>query len=271
MKASKMARNLTKRDDTSWIVPSETDPEANYVVKLVNDTCDCKLRCSICAVCIHTFSCTCMDSTIHATVCKHVHLVKLITEQKVKKQAEHTTLESLEYFSSLFPEAHNGDELKELRQGLLKKLDKLKSLVQDCVHIDAIKSAMKHLTSSEMIIVSLQDKQAAKKLPVKRKIPPNKNAEKQLRFFSTKRVKSRGSLKQNKPSLMEVKASKEELKVSDTTCCGVCFKENDERGEDLVDWVQCCYCDLWVHATCAKDSIQNDGTLDYRCTLCSED
>ena len=40
---------------------------------------------------------------------------------------------------------------------------------------------------------------------------------------------------------------------------------------DMVDWVQCCYCDLWIHATCAKDSIQNDGTLDYRCNLCSED
>ena len=129
-----------------------------------------------------------MDSIIHATVCKHVHLVKLITEKKVK-QAEHTTLENLEYFSSLFPEAHNGDELKELCQGLLRKLDKLKLLVQDCENIDAIKTAMKHLTSAEMIIVSLQDEQAAKKLPVKRKIPPNKNDEKQLRFFSTKRVK----------------------------------------------------------------------------------
>ena len=180
-------------------------------------------------------------------------------------------MENLEYFSSLFPEAHNGDKLKELCQGLLRKLDKLKLLVQDCENIDAIKTAMKHLTSAEMIVVSLQDEQAAKKLPVKRKILPNKNAEKQLHFFSTKRVKSRGTLKLNKPSLMEVKASKKELKGSDTTCCGVCFKENDERGEDLVDWVQCCYCDPWVHATCAKDSIQNDGTLDYRCNLCSED
>ena len=89
VKATKMARDLTKRDDTTWIVSSETDPEANYVVNLVNETCDCKLRCSMCAVCIHLFSCTCMDSIIHATVCKHVHLVKLITEKKVKQQAEH--------------------------------------------------------------------------------------------------------------------------------------------------------------------------------------
>ena len=127
-----------------------------------------------------------------------MHLVKLITEQKVIKQAEHTTLKSVEYFSSLFPEAHNGDKLKELRQGLLKKLNKLKSLVQDCVHIDAIKSAMKHLTSAEMIIVFLQDKQAAKILPVKHKIPPNKNAEKQLRFFSTKKSEIKGISKTEK-------------------------------------------------------------------------
>ena len=29
VKATKMARDLTKRDETTWIVPSETDPEAS--------------------------------------------------------------------------------------------------------------------------------------------------------------------------------------------------------------------------------------------------
>ena len=60
--------------------------------------------------------------------------------------------------------------------------------------VKTIKTAMEHLTSAEMIIVSLPDEQATKKLSVKQKIPPNKNAEKQLRFFSTKKVKSRGTL-----------------------------------------------------------------------------
>ena len=67
------------RDDIDWIVPSEKDASVRYNVRLINETCDCKLRCSNCEVCVHMYSCTCMDSTLHKTVCKHVHLVIMTT------------------------------------------------------------------------------------------------------------------------------------------------------------------------------------------------
>ena len=51
------------RDDIDWIVPSEKDASVLYNVRLINETCDCKLRCSSCEVCVHMYSCTCMDST----------------------------------------------------------------------------------------------------------------------------------------------------------------------------------------------------------------
>jgi len=35
----------------------------------------CPLVCDICNVCVHTFTCTCMDYQLQNTVCKHIHAV----------------------------------------------------------------------------------------------------------------------------------------------------------------------------------------------------
>ena len=36
----------------------------------------CKIACTECHLCVHSFTCTCTDSLIMSTICKHVHLVK---------------------------------------------------------------------------------------------------------------------------------------------------------------------------------------------------
>ena len=73
--AIKMSVNIIAgNNETEWIVPSDHDGSVTYNVRLLNESCNCKLRCISCEVCIHMYSCTCMDSILHATVCKHVHL-----------------------------------------------------------------------------------------------------------------------------------------------------------------------------------------------------
>ena len=70
------------------------------------------------------------------------------------------------------------------------------------------------------------------------------------RFFKTKkqsRVRSRLSI----PSQTDATKSRQQLISRETTCCGVSFKQNDDKTEEYVDWVQCCSCDIWVHVTCA--------------------
>lgn len=34
----------------------------------------CPLMCSYCGICVHMFSCTCIDSALRNTICKHIHL-----------------------------------------------------------------------------------------------------------------------------------------------------------------------------------------------------
>ena len=47
--------------------------EQNEVVPHANMTCP--LQCQPCGICVHMFSCNCVDSGLRNTICKHVHLV----------------------------------------------------------------------------------------------------------------------------------------------------------------------------------------------------
>ncbi|XP_035230793.1 uncharacterized protein LOC118202716 [Stegodyphus dumicola] len=41
----------------------------------IHDPCACSIRCDDCNICIHAFSCTCIDYSIRFSICKHIHHV----------------------------------------------------------------------------------------------------------------------------------------------------------------------------------------------------
>ena len=49
-----------------------------YTVLKQKGSCECKLHSRTCNACIHMYTCTCIDSMIHTTVCKHIHIFDLI-------------------------------------------------------------------------------------------------------------------------------------------------------------------------------------------------
>ena len=52
-------------------VKSANSQQSDYtVIKVLTQDCSCSLCCNICGVCVHTYTCTCMDFILHATVCK---------------------------------------------------------------------------------------------------------------------------------------------------------------------------------------------------------
>ena len=63
--------------DGIWTVKSASSQQTYYSVEKKLEVCSCKLRCKDCNVCIHQYSCTCMDFLIHSTICKHIHLVMI--------------------------------------------------------------------------------------------------------------------------------------------------------------------------------------------------
>ncbi len=42
---------------------------------------NCSIRCRACNICIHQYSCSCMDSLLQATICKHIHLLVRFLKQ----------------------------------------------------------------------------------------------------------------------------------------------------------------------------------------------
>ena len=67
---------ITRNTDMEWNVQS-SDQKQDYIVTVENLKCSqkCELVCRECAVCIHMYSCTCMDYLTNHTICKHIHLV----------------------------------------------------------------------------------------------------------------------------------------------------------------------------------------------------
>ena len=70
----------------TWrIKPGEVDSQQTYTVEKLDDPCTCKICCSSCDVCVHSYSCMCKDNLIHGTICKHIHLVKKSSTQPMSK------------------------------------------------------------------------------------------------------------------------------------------------------------------------------------------
>ena len=72
-------------------VESQTQKDVFYVVQRLLKACNCKLDCRSCGACTHMYNCSCMDSAIHSTVCKHVHIVHMIMNSGNSKEKQKTT------------------------------------------------------------------------------------------------------------------------------------------------------------------------------------
>ena len=65
--------------DDKWEVLSK-DKNATFTVrKIIGPACkgaECSSRCAECSACLHLFVCSCLDSLIKDSICKHIHLVQ---------------------------------------------------------------------------------------------------------------------------------------------------------------------------------------------------
>lgn len=88
--SQKLSFNSIVENGACWEVASSS-PGSFEVYRIEeNDNsieCNCKLICDDCNVCIHRYSCTCIDACIKWNMCKHVHLlcryIKEIAQTKI--------------------------------------------------------------------------------------------------------------------------------------------------------------------------------------------
>ena len=60
-----------------WKVQLQGNQVVFHIVQLFQSSCTCKLSCCHYGACVDMYSCSCLDSAIHNTACKHSHLVHM--------------------------------------------------------------------------------------------------------------------------------------------------------------------------------------------------
>ena len=274
--AEKMMRegemDVQKEGSNIWKVKSKSQYCYYEVVKNVVE-CSCPLRCMACKLCIHSFNCSCLDATLHNTICKHIHLLVLMSlddENHETMQTCHDEARLDEGTSSSSPITSFRPNIgidKISKATLLESISKLKQLVESCEDSSYFAEVNAHLASSITLIKT-------KKLPLlitrKRPAAPNSNSITQTRFFSTKK-KRKTNTGLGKPTEEDTKTIKSKLEDIEPSVCGICFQEDDANiSEGSVEWVACSRCSLWVHLACI--SCSSKTTIDYknyRCKYCA--
>ena len=180
---------------------------------------------------------------------KHVHFVHMQCSTS-QGNAEPTApsgsigMDDREYFSRIF-QSENSSESRELshtKEKVMQKMHELQTMVKDCEDEDALQGALGHLKAAIAIMTALEKNvHAQHRLPIKRYFGPNKNLEKQLCFFWTKKRRITES-RWTKPSMEETIAYRKQLSTIEPMLCSACLKENDMGTNDTINWIECSRC-----------------------------
>ena len=196
-------------------VLSEVSKDKSYTVTKTGDACvvnRCVMKCHQCSVCAHVFQCICTDFLIHATCCKHVHLVKRFIDirdgcpSKQSDQASTNKAEIEEAFNHVKDDKPNRfKEYETYMQKLSTKLDFLRSELNSCTNndIEAIKHLDKDLAASTNTFLSMKKNTNIAKIELKENFPPNKNIEVQQKFRSITKRKKKSRVRLAKPTREE--------------------------------------------------------------------
>uniref|UniRef100_A0A1X7V9Y0 SWIM-type domain-containing protein n=1 Tax=Amphimedon queenslandica TaxID=400682 RepID=A0A1X7V9Y0_AMPQE len=84
----KEVSEITSLNDTSWNVSSSNGHSTYTVTTVMVGNCSCQLCCHTCGACVHDFTCTCIDFIVHATVCKHIHFIKMHLDCTIPTRSE---------------------------------------------------------------------------------------------------------------------------------------------------------------------------------------
>ena len=197
-----------------WMVKSEKSPSTEYKVEILNDKIcvqDCKLKCSECFACSHTFSCECMDYLTKHIPCKHIHLVASMHNSKANKGSEATKVGNVKQENPLdsldatlsFIESSKPITTDKLKDRINRSLLSLIEITKNVNDETALTQLDKHLTAAQNTFSALI-KHKYEVIPITKKVNNNQKVQRQAKFFSTK--------KKNKPSKARLARPDEETK-----------------------------------------------------------
>ena len=258
--------------DKKWQVISQSTPSLTYIIQAHKQECDCQLRCAVCNICVHYFSCTCLDAVLHSTICKHAHFVVLRnTGRQLHQLKPHPPQSEVEYFNKVLAPVTVQKDIVTAKQRFETELSELSVLVSESNDLNAIKTALKQLKAVRATVLASQNTPTVP-LQRKRQYAPNTSHETQDKYHSTKKKRSKQSLTLSKPSRQQIEQSVLKLHQQNTRVCGVCFKEEDKSlFASTISWIECTKCSLWIHFSCTKLAAKQSTDIpqDFQCQFCT--
>ena len=213
-------------------VESQTQKDVFYVVQRLLKACNCKLDCRSCGACTHMYNCSCMDSAIHSTVCKHVHIVHMImnsgnsnekqktTEDSDLEQTENNTdpeavtFNTLGYFSELLDQKNESN----VKQWIENSLQMLHHQVQSCDNKKILCTIKSHLSAAMAVMDAKEQLDNLQDKTLERVSDPAPNTchQKQPTFYSTKQ-KHKTTPRWRKPTISEASNTLMQLNSTEVT------------------------------------------------------
>jgi hypothetical protein len=271
-----------RTSDSSWTVQSQHDPDKYYTVHLVNEACSCNMRCSYCDACLDMYTCSCVDSALHTTVCKHIHVVQCLfknithahqceepdsPERQMDQETVLAKINSGVYLSSVLQTSDGHEALEHEKRKAMDVLSEITTLIASAQNPDALTSATKHLKQVASVMKALKDKEVClPSLTVKKRLASIARNEKQKDFIKTKKNRQTAP-RLSKGTPQDLNTCREALASIEVKVCAVCFKEDDRdidhdtaTSSSVVNWEQCSGCNVWIHSLCSQNS---------KCKLCA--
>ena len=168
-----------------WNIKSESEPN-EYTINQISEECgeNCGMRCKECNICVHLYSCSCPDSILLHTICKHVHLVARYRQQDELPSVKDTLDDVL--MEEIATQKQSGS-CESVQNRITVLLNETSSLVQSS-------DSYKQLRITETKLIAIKGNLIVPAMEVSSTLPfihepPNKNVEKQRSFQSFKKSK----------------------------------------------------------------------------------
>lgn len=272
---NKVLYTTISEENSSWKIQSFTSAGKFYHVQQLLSDCQCPLHCSKCNACIHMYVCTCLDASIHCTVCKHVHIIHMKESDKSKSMSnvESSTQTAVPFDRQYLSKVQEGistvsstSDVEKVKKEITGFMHETAALLSTCDDISTIEAVKRHMKSAIAVLKANKHTDSSSSMKPMISVAPNALHQKQLTFHTTQRKRKSGS-RWAKPTSEEVERSVEKMQKVDIKVCGVCWQEEDRSTleSEEIAWVACDKCSLWVHLSCSGRS-DIDG--DFICKNC---
>lgn len=268
-----LVSNITTEHEGEWNVLSATSDGVVYVVEKLSETCECKILCDTCSICVHTYSCTCVDYLMDTVPCKHIHAVHMHLEETMHSDAPTSDndvkfsddVNSTDYFSGIIftaPPDINSFYVEKLRKGALKKVNDVATLIYDASNGDVLRGIITQINAAVTVGKGFQLK--TEDPEYEKKFSPNEHFMAQTHFLANAQT-SRSDHKTNK-TLPYTEHTIEVRNVNEKVC-SFCINSDDLPTDKTVEWLVCTKCHCSVHSICDVQIAEFD-VGDYVCSLC---